>query len=330
VSNPPNMNDVAREARVSLRTVSRYVNGFTNIDPELCERISVAIGALGYRRNLAAASIRPGRSSRTIGLVTSDLANPYYSALTRAIEAAAREHGYLLIATSSDESGQQHDLIIERLMEQRVDGLIVVPPREAGRDWSTLTPPVPALVVIDRPVAFAEADTVLSDNFGGSRAAARVLLERGARHPAFVGDSLSIYTMIERHRGFTAALADGGIAVPPELVVDDAHGSEDAAAAVTRLMTTTAVDAIFAANNRSAVGALLAFRALGLRVPLIGFDDFEAAQLADPAVSVVSQDTAGMGRLATELLLGRAARHPFEAQRHVLPTTLVLRGSELP
>jgi LacI family transcriptional regulator len=136
--------------------------------------------------------------------------------------------------------------------------------------------------------------------------------------------------MIERHRGFTAALDDRGVELEPTLTVEDAHGSEDAAAAVTRLMTTTNVDAIFAANNRSAVGALLAFRALGRRVPLIGFDDFEAARLADPAVSVVSQDTAGMGRLATELLLGRAARQPFEAQRHVLPTTLVLRGSERP
>jgi LacI family transcriptional regulator len=324
------MNDVAREAGVSLRTVSRYVNGFTNIDPELSERIARAIAGLGYRRNLAAASIRPGRSSRTIGLVTSDLANPYYSALTRAIEASAREHGYLLIATSSDESGRQHDVIIERLMEQRVDGLIVVPPRDAGRDWSSMTPPVPALVVIDRPVAFPGADTVLSDNVGGSRSAVAVLLEHGARHPAFIGDSLSIYTMIERHRGFTEALAGHGIEVEPALVVEDAHSSEDAAAAVERLMTTTAVDAIFAANNRASVGALLAFRAVGRRLPLIGFDDFEAAQLADPAVSVVSQDTAGMGRLATELLLGRAARNPFEAERHVLPTSLILRGSERP
>ncbi len=328
--NPPTMNDVAREAGVSLRTVSRYVNGFTNIDPELSGRIARAIGALGYRRNLAAASIRPGRSSRTIGLVTSDLANPYYSSLTRAIETRARKLGYLLIATSSDESGQQHDVIIERLMEQRVDGLIVVPPRDAGRDWATMAAPVPALVVIDRPVAFAGADTVLSDNVGGARAAVAALLEHGARHPAFVGDSLSIYTMIERHRGFAEALADHGIGLDQSLVVEDAHSSEDAAAAVERLMTTTAVDAIFAANNRASVGALLAFRALGRRLPLIGFDDFEAAQLADPAVSVVSQDTAGMGRMATDLLLGRATRQPFEAERHVLPTSLILRGSERP
>jgi LacI family transcriptional regulator len=171
---------------------------------------------------------------------------------------------------------------------------------------------------------------VLSDNVGGARAAVAVLLKHGARHPAFVGDSLSIYTMIERHRGFAEALASHGIELDPTLVVEDAHSSEDAAAAVERLMTTTAVDAIFAANNRASVGALLAFRALGRRVPLIGFDDFEAAQLADPAVSVVSQDTAGMGRMATELLLGRATRQPFEAERHVLPTSLILRGSERP
>lgn len=101
-STTPTMNDVAREARVGLKTVSRYVNGQTNIDPVLAGRIGDAIVALGYRRNLAAASIRPGWTSRVLGLIISDLANPYYSVLTRSIETYAREKGYLLISASSN------------------------------------------------------------------------------------------------------------------------------------------------------------------------------------------------------------------------------------
>lgn len=91
MSDTPTMNDVAREAKVGLRTVSRYVNGQTNIDPALAARIGEAIVTLGYRRNLAAVSIRPGRTSRVLGLIISDLANPYYSVLTRSIETYTRE-----------------------------------------------------------------------------------------------------------------------------------------------------------------------------------------------------------------------------------------------
>ncbi|MGA1836448.1 LacI family DNA-binding transcriptional regulator [Herbiconiux sp. 11R-BC] len=325
----PTMNDVAREAGVALKTVSRFVNGETNINPAMAARIAAAITALGYRRNLAAASIRPGWTSRTLGLVISDLANPYYSVLTRAIESRAREHGYLVISASSDENGQQHDRIVDRLMEQRIDALIVVPPREAGRDWSSVTPPIPPLVFLDRPVDFPAADVILADNAGGARSAVAELVRNGARRIAFVSDDLSIYTMSERHAGYRQALAEVGLPVDEEIVTSSAHSSEDAAAVVGRLLRDERVDAVFAANNRASVGALLAFRE-HRRVPLIGFDDFEAALLGDPAVSVVSQDIQEMGRLAAEIVFRRLAGDPVAATTHVLPTRLVLRGSERP
>jgi LacI family transcriptional regulator len=105
----PTMVDVARSADVSLKTVSRFVNGATNIDPVLGERISAAIRALGYTRNMAAASLRPGRSGRIVGLVIEDLGNPSYPALTRSVEAEVRAAGYLLLSASSEESGAMFD-----------------------------------------------------------------------------------------------------------------------------------------------------------------------------------------------------------------------------
>lgn len=323
----PTMNDVAREAGVALKTVSRYVNGETNINPALAERIGAAITTLGYRRNLAAASIRPGWTSKTLGLVISDLANPYYSVLTRAIESYARDRGYLVISASSDENGEQHDRIVDRLMEQRIDALISVPPRDAGRAWSTVPPPIPPLVFLDRPVDFADADTILADNAGGARSAVAELLAHGARRVAFVGDSLEIYTMRERFTGYREALAGAGIDVDERIVSDQAHSSEDAAAAVADMQRSSSIDAVFAANNRASVGALLAFQNAG-RLPLIGFDDFEAALLSTPPVSVVSQDIPEMGRLAAQIVLDRLAGAAPTHSTHVLATTLQLRGSE--
>lgn len=328
---PPTMNDVADRAHVSLKTVSRFVNGESNIDPQLAARIAEAIETLGYRRNLAAASLRPGRGSRTIGLIISDLANPYFSTIARAIELLAREHGFLLTTVSSDEEGDRHDALVDRLLGQQVDGLIVVPPRQAGRPWAQVPAPVPPVVFLDRPGDLDGADTILADNAGGAHAATSELLAQGARSVAFVGDSRAISTMAERYRGYERALADHGTTPDPALVSAAAHSKDQAAAVVRDLVSSGAADAVFAANNRASLGAVLAFRESGHRLPLIGFDDFEAAALLTPAVSVVSQDVTEMGRLAAELVLGRLAGDPpREGRLTVLPTRLVLRGSESP
>lgn len=328
----PTMNDVARVAGVALKTVSRYVNGETNINPELATRIAAAIQELGYRRNLAAASIRPGWTSKMLGLVISDLSNPYYSALTQSIEQTARREGYLLISASSEEEGATFDRVVDRLMEQRVDGLIVVPPKRPARSWAKVVPPIPPLVVLDRPSDAPEAttDTILADNRGGAGQATNALLANGALRVAFVGDSLELYTMRERHTGYRAALETADADRDERLVASDAHSVEEATASVIRLLDQAAPDAIFAANNRAAIGALVAFRERGRRLPLIAFDDFEAAPLSQPAVSVVTQNIREMGRLAAERAIARATGGSLPGTTTILPTALVLRGSERP
>jgi LacI family transcriptional regulator len=311
------MTDVAHEARVSVKTVSRHINGETNIEPGLVNRISAAIVKLGYRRNLSAASIRPGWTSKTIGLVISDLANPYYSTLARSIQSVADAAGYLVTIASSDEEGLRHDRLVDRLMEQRVDGLIVVPPRKAARDWSDVAPPIPPLLFLDRPVPYSDADAVLADNAGGARGATLALASVGARRIAFVGDSLDIYTMRERYAGYATAIAT-------------AHSREQAEREVGALLRDDSADAIFTANNRSTIGALLAFQAAGRRLPLVGFDDFETSSLGSPPVSVVSQDIELMGRTAAETVLRRLNGDTSAFATRVLPTQLILRGSERP
>lgn len=336
-SRPPTMNDVAAAAGVGLKTVSRYVNGATNINQELSERIGAAIEALGYRHNLAAASIRPGRSSKVIGLIISDLANPYYSVLARSVERVCTEHGYLLMSASSEEDADRHRLLVDRLVAQRVDGLVVVPPRQATTAWATSTIVHVPMVLVDRPTGpleSVEAHTVLADNAGGATRATAAMLAAGARRVAFLGDSLELYTMRERLAGYHRALAEadlGGAAGtgPIEPIVSDgAHSVEDAAAVVTGFLATGEVDAVFAANNRAAIGAVQAFATAGRRLPLVGFDDFEAAPLVSPPVSVVAQDVALMGRVAAETLLALIAGEAGPPVTHTLDVRLELRGSE--
>ncbi|MCT1479983.1 LacI family DNA-binding transcriptional regulator [Microbacterium sp. p3-SID336] len=326
----PTMNDVARQAGVALKTVSRFVNGETNIDPVRAERIAAAISALGYRRNLSAASIRPGWSSRTIGLVISDLANPYYAALGRAVERVAADEGYMVMISSSEEDGDRHDRIVDRMLDQRVDGLIVVPPRSPARDWSAVPPPLPPVVFVDRPGALADAHSVIADNRGGARSAVLALAEQGVRRIAFLGDDPGIRTMHERHQGYAEGMRELGLPLDPALVHTRAHAAEEAADIVAAIIRDATADAVFAANNRATFGALQAFREAGARLPLIGFDDFEAAALTSPATSVVEQDVTAMGELAMRLILAALRGEPSGARMTVLPTTLRLRGSERP
>ena len=213
-------------------------------------------------------------------------------------------------------------------MGQCVDGMIVVPPRLQERKWSDVAPPVPPLVLLDRPAPEIEVDTLLADNYGGAEAATHKLIELGAKRVAFVGDALAIYTMRERHRGYRSALETAGVEPDEALEHATVHDAEQAEALVTTLLKEGDADAIFAANNHAAVGALRAFRVCQRRVPLIGFDDFEAADIVDPGVSVVSHDIRLMGHRAGEILLQRMQGLQRPAETIVLPTKLVLRGSE--
>lgn len=324
------MTDVAKAAGVSLKTVSRFVNGETNISPDISARVGEAIRVLSFRRNLAAASIRPGQRTQLVGLIIEDLANPFYAALTRSVELELRSTGMLLLAASSEEDSELHCRLVEQLIERRADGLIVVPPAVPGAAWATLATEVPALVMLDRIDPGVDSDAIVADDEGGGRAGTALLIAHGARHIAFVGEHLSLATIAGRHRGYLTALADAGLAADPELTIDQVRSTDEAAAAMTALLQgDRPVDAVFAGNNRACIGTLKAFRALGTRRALVGFDDFEAAPLVEPAVTVVTHDVVAMGRLAAQALLARIGGSRAPSVHTVLPTTILTRGSEL-
>ena len=325
----PRMRDVATEAGVSVKTVSRVVNRDPVVRPETAARVQAAIHRLGFRRDEMARALRTGGQSRMLGLVIKDLANPFYSAIARGVEEVIRGRSELVITGSSDEDPDRERELALQLCERRVDGLLIVP---SGRDHRYLVPELELgvrVVFVDRPPEGLEADTVLLDNIGGARAGVEHLLRLGHRRIAMIGDDQRIFTARERKRGFCEALRAAGVEPDESLVRLDVHDTA-AAEAVTRelICLPSPPTALFAANNRIATGALRALAGAERELALVSFDDLELADLLSVPVSAVSYDAAELGRVAARLLARRLDGETGPPERVVLPTTLIRRGAE--
>ncbi|GAA2850094.1 LacI family DNA-binding transcriptional regulator [Streptosporangium fragile] len=316
----PTMKDVAAEAGVALKTVSRVVNGEAGVAPAMAERVGAAIERLGYRRNESARVLRRGRTA-SIGLVIEDVADPFYSGISRAVENVALRHGSLVLSGSSGEDPRRERELVLTFCARRVDGLIIVP---AGSDHAYLRPELDAgiaAVFADRPGGL-DVDTVLCDNSGGARSGVAHLIAHGHRRVAFLGDSASIYTSGERLAGYRRALREAGLPYDASLVATGP--AEQAGPALARMLTgDDPPTAVFTGNGRITVAVLRA----GHRPALVGFDDFELADLLVPGVTVVAQDPARLGATAAELLFRRLAGGRGAPERVELPTRLIPRGS---
>ncbi|MFE3551833.1 LacI family DNA-binding transcriptional regulator [Streptomyces kronopolitis] len=327
----PTMKDVAARAGVGLKTVSRVVNGEPGVTPDTERRVQEAITSLGFRRNDSARILRKGRTA-SIGLVLEDLADPFYGPLNRAVEEVARRHGALLINGSSAEDPSREQELVLALCARRVDGLVIIP---AGDDHRYLEPEITAgiaTVFVDRPAGRIEADAVLSDNFGGARDAVAHLIAHGHRRIGFIGDQPRIHTARERLRGYHSAMAAAGLPVDDSWVsLGSTAPDRVRAATATMLDAPKPVTAVFAGNNRVTVTAVRVLRERPRPIALVGFDDFELADLVRPAITVVAQDPAHMGRTAAGLLFRRLDGIEDPPRSTEIPTRLIARGSgEIP
>ena len=325
------MREVAALAKVSIKTVSRVVNGESGVSPQLARRVAAATERLAYRHNLTASSLRrlDGRSA-TIGVVLEDVANPFSSALHRSIEDVAVERGVLVLAGSSDELEERERKLVSAFASRRVDGLIIQP---SSKDHSYLIAERKAgtaIVFVDRPPAFLDADTVLTDNAVGVRRGIKHLVAHGHRRIGYLGDTHTIVTAAERHRGYLEELAEQGIEADEALVRLDLRGIEKAEAAVIELLgQPNPPTALFTGQNLITIGAFRALRRSGLhhRIALIGFDDILLADLLEPGITVIAQDPAAIGRTAAQLLFRRLDGDRSPSEHHVVLTRMIIRGS---
>jgi len=334
----PTMRMVAAQAGVSAMTVSRVLHRDPGVRPETRERVLAAVDELGYRRNEIARSLRTGNTTGLLGLVITNLANPFHAQLALGAESVIAAHGMRVVLGNTGEDVQHERRLIDDFASRRVDGMIVVP---AGSDHSHLRPDELAdipVVLAARPAAGVSLDTVLIDDFGGAHAATARLVEAGHRRVGFLGLSTSVWNINERFRGFTTALQEAGLKVNPRHVRRNRPEVAAAEKAARELLATTKPPtALFCANNLNTIGALRAIGAAGkataaaATTAIAGFDDLDLADMLGVPLTLVSYDAQAIGRQAARMLLARLTHNQGKAapppQQTILPTRVVEYGA---
>ncbi|MEM7276186.1 MAG: LacI family DNA-binding transcriptional regulator [Actinomycetota bacterium] len=326
------MRDVAQTAGVSIKTVSRVVNDEPGVTPALEARVRDAVERLGYQPDDRARYLRrtagTSRRSATIGFVQMDVANPFFSAMFRGLEDAAKANGSLVLAGSSDADPVRQDELIDTFVARRVDGLVIATRRgdleTLDRELRHGTP----VVFVDQEPPALVGDVVRTDHRGGATIATRHLIDHGHRRIAFLGDDPELFSAAERRAGFLDVMAAAGLRAP--LVETGVVDTATAAATTERLLDLPEPPtALFTAQNLITVGALIALHRHGLadRVALVGFDEIDAAELIHPRPTVIPQDPRRIGRLAGERLFARLAGDTDPPGRTILEPQLIPRGS---
>ena len=322
----PTLRQVAALSGVSLKTASRALNGEPYVSTATADRVRAAAAQLGFRHNAIARELRAGARSSLVGLIISDLANPFYSRVARGAERRLRAAGLQLITASSDEDPDLEHVLISEMLERRVSALLVV---TSGGSHRYLEPerrlglPV---VFLDREPADIVADAVVLDNDGGMHRAVEHLLGRGHRRIGLVGDLARLATHRQRVAAFEEAMRAAGVDDWSRYLRAECHDTATAERAVRELL---AVDppptALIMTNNLITTGALRALRGRVDRPALVGFDDFDLAEVL--GVTVIAHDPERMGEVGAEQILARLGGTDSPARRVLLPTALVERGS---
>lgn len=325
------MKDVAALAGVSLKTVSRVINGEGAVNDDMANRVREAVATLRYQPNYSASALRrsDGRSSQ-IAVLLEDLSNPFSGAIYRAVEEIAMVRGFTVLGGSLDEDPERERSVVDAMVRHRVDGFIIAP---SSQDHTYLRAEQTAgmpLVFVDRPPVGLAADCVLSDSRAGAAQAVQHLMRHGHRRIAYLGDLEWIYTAQQRRLGYRDAIGE----MDEQLVVSGLRSAAEVETAVAHLLAlANPPSAFFTGQNLITMGAVRHLRARGLHhtVALIGFDDFVLADLLEPAVSVIAQDPAAIGARAARLLFDRLAGLDQALVNEIVPLQLRARGSgEIP
>lgn len=325
-SGGPTMHDVGKLAQVSAMTVSRVLKNDPGVSEATRERVFAAVDRLGYRRNETARSLRLGGSGM-IGLVVTNLANPFYSRLALGVQEVATEFGFRMLLSNSAEQADKEPDLVDGLVDHRVEGLIVVPAGSRQKHLADAMRHVP-VVLAARPPAGLDTDCVLVEDFHGAREATGCLLAEGHTRIAFLGNPPALYTGAERLRGFWAAHEEAGVAPDNGLIRQGLVDSGTAEEATRELLgLPEPPTALFCTNNRISQGAIRALYKARVTIPLAGFDDFDLSDVLGLPLTLVSYDADEIGRQAARLLIDRLGQRDEErpAPRRVTVPTRVIR-----
>lgn len=327
---PASIKDIARIAGVSHSTVSRALRGRTLVNPETAARILKIAEETGYRASAAARSLVMGRTN-TIGVVVTNISDPFVAGVVGGIEDAAEERGYSVFLANSNADPRREVRVVRAFEERRVDGIIVTSSRVGALyvpEMERMRVPV-VLLNNQHPSEFAHS--VLIANVEASLELTRHLICLGHRRIAYIGDRFGYQSDTERLAGYRQALEEVTIAFAPELVVHGDGKPEGAEEAMGQLLALgERPTSVFCYNDMSALGAMRRIRAYGLRIPddlsVVGFDDLYISQFLDPPLTTVRQPVREMGRMAMETLFqifdGASGPHNLRVAGQ-----LIVRGS---
>ena len=329
----PTLDEVARLAGVSRATVSRVVNDSPRVSPQARRAVQDAVAQLRYVPNPMARSLVTRRTG-AIALVLSEpdsrlFSDPFFASIVRGLnEALAQSDIHLVLLTARD--AREQEKVGRYARQGHVDGVVLMSLHSDDLLPDLLTGAGVPLVLCGRPLDGRDVAHVDADNLGGARTATAHLLGLGRRRVATIAGRPDMVAGRDRLAGWRAALADAGVGA--ELVADGDFTEAGGARAMAELLDRDpGLDAVFAASDLMAVGALRVLRAAGRDVPgdvaVVGFDDAVVAATCDPPLTTVAQPLAEMTRLMTELLLAQVDRVAGPAGSHVCPTRLVRRDS---
>ena len=325
------ISDVAREAGVSIFTVSAVVNKKSHVRKNLRERVEHAIQKLNYRPNLIARSLIK-QKTQTIGMIVPDIANPFFPMVVRGAEDAALKHGYNLLLCNSDDSLEKEESAIELLLSKRVDGILLT---KAAGDFSTSlqqtikntgTP----FVLVMRTYPQFTKDAVITDDYQGAYEAVCHLARSGRKRIGLISGPLKVSNAKERWRGFRDALQVNKLSYEPELMVEGDYRIESGFRAGHALLSHRP-DGIYVANHLMTIGLLRAVEEMGLKCPddfgLVSFDDYPWLGVFRPRLTTVELPKHLLGSEATELLIQRISGNQGKPVLKKLSPELRIRES---
>ncbi len=323
--------DVAEAAGVSTATVSRVLSNGLHVRPEVRERVMATVERLGYRPNLVARSLRSQQSS-TIGLIVSDISNPFFTAISRAVEDTAYQQGFSVLLCNTDENPEKEAIYLNLMRDTAVAGAIMSPTRQTIANFADSNFPFP-IVVVDRSISNGEVDAVLLDNVDAAYRLITHVIERGYKRIAVLCSEMS--TGLERQIGYEKALRAHGLAPKSEYMKYVSPKAEAGYTATLKMLDLAEPpDALFTVNGLIAEGALQAIRESNLTIPadiaLVTFDETAWSSLVQPPITLIAQPTYEIGKTAAELLMQRIADPDRPTRQVILKGQLLVRGSSAP
>ncbi len=330
-SKAPSIYDVAREAKVSVFTVSAVINNKTWVSTTLARRVSAAVSKLNYRPNLLARSLAKHKTN-TIGMVVTDIANPFFPAIVRGAEDAAQKAGYSVLLCNSDDKEDKEARYLELLISKRVDGIILnkTPGQLSPSQRKMLSDAGIPIVLLMRTYPGLKADVVQTDDEKGAHDAVAHLIRNGHRRIALVGGPLHVSNANARRHGYQKALEEAGVAVDPSLMVEGDYRIDSGHRAGLALLPLRP-DAVLVTNYLMTVGLMSAANEIGMNCPgdfgIVSFDDYPWLGCFTPRLTTIELPKYELGDSSVSLLLDRIQGDKSRPKTVTLPPQLRVRDS---